>query len=103
MNRIHLMIDDSTLEILNYYKKNKKIPYSRTVENFIKIANDRLMIIDEVNDMSGLIKNLKANQYLIIDLLKQLYSDLEIENSTNPNKNLALKEFFYKRKVGHDD
>ena len=40
---------------------------------------------------------------LLIDLVKQLYSDLEIVNLTNPNRNDALKEFFKKRIIGEDD
>ena len=33
-------------------------------------------------------------------IFKQLYSDLEIENNTNPNKNISLQEF--KRKQFKD-
>ena len=63
------------------------------IKEYIKSVDEVLKKLDEIS----------SREKLLIDLVKQLYSDLEIVNLTNPNRNDALKEFFKKRIIGEDD
>ena len=103
MNRIHIIVNDDVMKLLEYYNKNNNYSYSKTINEFVELAINKKTLIDEAQKISTLVNNINNKQFLILDLLKQLYSDLEIENSTNPNKNKALADFFYKRNIGHDN
>ena len=60
-------------------------------------------LISEFQKVLKKLDEISSREKLLIDLVKQLYSDLEIVNLTNPNRNDALKEFFKKRIIGEDD
>ena len=102
MRRTHVSLDDETFQILELYRKNKKYSYSRTIKELVSLAHNYNIITDQLEKILEMINNVYGKEYLIVDLIKQLYSDLEIENHTDPNKNMSLKEFFIKRKVGTD-
>lgn len=102
MIRKHFTIDDNVLEIIDEYHKKNKLSYSKTLSELIIIANDSLRIRDSIHTIKEDVGRLKRNDYVILQLLKQLYSDLEIDNSTNPNENNALQLFFNKLKGDSD-
>lgn len=66
-----------------------------------KTEDDEL--ITEFQKVLKKLDEISSREKLLVDLVKQLYSDLEIVNLTNPNRNDALKEFFKKRIIGEDD
>ena len=62
-----------------------------------------LLFFKKVQKVLKKLDEISSREKLLVDLVKQLYSDLEIVNLTNPNRNDALKEFFKKRIIGEDD
>ena len=92
MKDLHLNVNDAAFEIINNKKLLNKYSYSKAVEELVFNAQINNELITEF-----------SREKLLVDLVKQLYSDLEIVNLTNPNRNDALKEFFKKRIIGEDD
>lgn len=102
MKDLHLNIKDEIFEIVHTRKKLNKYSYSKAVEELIE---NSLSSDDTVNELNKIIKKLDlilSKLALVISLEKQLYSDLEIVNLTDPNKNDSLKQFFKKR-ISEDD
>ena len=93
MKDLHLNVNDAAFEIINNKKLLNKYSYSKAVEELVFNAQINNELITEIS----------SREKLLVDLVKQLYSDLEIVNLTNPNRNDALKEFFKKRIIGEDD
>ena len=89
-------------EIFNKKLLNK-YSYSKAVEELVFNAEINNELISEFQKVLKKLDEISSREKLLIDLVKQLYSDLEIVNLTNPNRNDALKEFFKKRIIGEDD
>lgn len=98
MIRKHFILEDDILKIIDKYRlKYGNISYSKTLSELVRIANDSLMIQEQIQLLKESIEKVLNYNYLELDLIKQLYSDLEIQNSTNPNKNKSLQNFFKNR------
>lgn len=102
MVRKHFTIDDNVLEIIDEYHKKNGISYSNALSKLVLIANDYIKIGTDIYYIREELEKIKRNNYIILKLLKQLYSDLEIDNITNPNKNDSLQLFFNKLKGEND-
>ena len=94
---------DDAFEIINNKKLLNKYSYSKAVEELVFNAEINNELINEFQKVLKKLDEISSREKLLIDLVKQLYSDLEIVNLTNPNRNDALKEFFKKRIIGEDD
>ena len=92
-----VLVPLESLPVLNIYIAND---YG-FCGNFNAEINNEL--ISEFQKVLKKLDEISSREKLLIDLVKQLYSDLEIVNLTNPNRNDALKEFFKKRIIGEDD
>jgi len=92
--------DPSTLEKIHEYmklqNKNQNISVNELIEyGFKYINNDSEYKINNELLNKTLSKIIYSNK-----LLEQLYSDLEIDNHTNPNNNGSLNKF--KTKINKD-
>ena len=81
-------------KIIDQYAKEHKCNFSKACSDLIQSteenANKNIILInDEINNISK-----KVN--ISYSLLKQLYSDIQIENITDTKQSKSLKEF-YKR------
>ena len=103
MKDLHVNVNDDAFEIINNKKLLNKYSYSKAVEELVFNAQINNELITEFQKVLKKLDEISSREKLLIDLVKQLYSDLEIVNLTNPNRNDALKEFFKKRIIGEDD
>lgn len=103
MKELHLTVDDEVFNIINNKKVLNKYSYSKAVNDLVSVANDYDNLIQELENVKKRMDDIFAKEYLIIDLLKQLYSDMQIVNLTEPKKNDALQKFFELRRKGHND
>ena len=103
MKDLHLNVNDAAFEIINNKKLLNKYSYSKAVEELVFNAQINNELITEFQKVLKKLDEISSREKLLVDLVKQLYSDLEIVNLTNPNINDALKEFFKKRIIGEDD
>ena len=94
----HVYFSNDILNRIKDYSDKNKITFSKAVCNLVSIALDNIGLNDRIyqlqKDMSFCIN--KENQIFL--LLKQLYSDLDFENITDPNKSKAVNEFMKKIK-----
>lgn len=100
MNKIkkHISLTPESCDILKLLVKS-----SSRYKFYSDIINDALVCFSSREELEDDISKIKKNQQLLLDLVKQLYSDLQIINSTDPNKNQGLKEFYNKRIKGHSN
>ena len=103
MKDLHLNVNDAAFEIINNKKLLNKYSYSKAVEELVFNAQINNELITEFQKVLKKLDEISSREKLLVDLVKQLYSDLAIVNLTNPNRNDALKEFFKKRIIGEDD
>lgn len=103
MIRKHFILDEETIKIIDGYRMtNGKKSYSKALSELIFIAKDYMRLVQEMKKVKEEVeKNMRLN-YIQLDLLKQLYSDLEIQNLTNPTQNKPLQDFFKNLKGGLD-
>ena len=103
MKDLHVNVNDDAFEIINNKKLLNKYSYSKAVEELVFNAQINNELITEFQKVLKKLDEISSREKLLIDLVKQLYSDFEIVNLTNPSRNDALKEFFKKRIIGEDD
>lgn len=97
-----MMVDDIHLRIDR--QLNKRLEELAKVKNITKASAMRYLIMEGL-DSEELIKYIKINESRlkrIEALIKQLYSDLEMVNTTNPNQNKALQNFYKKYEKSND-
>lgn len=98
MKRTNITIQNDTDKLVREYASKNNIAFSKAIDRLIIMALEQEKNIDVINNIKNEISVNNKNSYIIIDLIKQLYSDLEIDNITDPNKNKGLKSFFNNRK-----
>lgn len=103
MKKIHVSLDESTMNKIEDFKALNNCSYSKAIMNLIDMAHEQKAFIEKIEKLYKSLNIIQNKESLIIDLLKQLYSDLEIENLTNPQLSTALQEFFKKRRMSEDD
>ena len=100
MKEVHFKISDELFSRIENYRANNN--YNKT-QAYISLFELGLTKTDEkkiFNNIISTLDKLNSRNNYVRALLEQLYSDLEIENNTNPNKNTSLQEF--KRKQFKD-
>lgn len=91
--RTHISIpEDISLKIHEYADKSG-IKYSQAVTKLVEYGLSNLEITKSINSYVGIIDRMFSKLCYSTSLLEQFYSDMEIENLTNPNKNKALEKF----------
>lgn len=103
MIKRHIYFDNDTLNILYKYQSQNNISFSQAIRDLIFIGTKNISIDKEIIELKEREEKIINVNYLQLDLIKQLYSDLEIQNITNPNKNKALQNFFKNRSGGVDE
>lgn len=98
MKRTNITIQNDTDKLVREYASKNNIAFSKAIDRLIIMALEQEKNIDIVKNIKNEISINNRNSYIIIELIKQLYSDLEIDNITDPTKNKGLKLFFNNRK-----
>lgn len=93
---IYFPIDEHN-RILEYCSNNK-LSYSNAVCRLCDIALVNIEVIERLDRLQKDVSYSINKEKTIFSLLKQLYSDLDFENITDPNKSKSVNEFMKKLK-----
>lgn len=99
MKRIdkHIYFNSKELiQKIENYRNINQITFSDAVCNLLDVALDNLEVLKKITSLEKNIDYLIKKQNITNALLKQFYSDFDVENITDPNKSEALKIFFSK-------
>lgn len=77
--------------------------YSEEICLMIEEAISNRLKQEQLNSMNNDIKYILKKVNLSYELIKQLYSDLDFTNITNPKKSYAVNEFLRKVKISKLD
>lgn len=88
---------NEVLKLEEYCKKNK-LPLSKAVCKLVNLSLDNIEVLGRIDKLQKDISHSIEKQNIIFSLLKQLYSDLDFENITDPKKSKAVNEFMNKIK-----
>lgn len=97
MKEAHFKISDELFSRIDEYRSkhnyNKTQAYLTLIELGLNKTDEKIIF----NNIISTLDKLNSRNNYVRSLLEQLYSDLEIENNTNPNKNKSLQEFKQKQ------
>lgn len=80
------------------YSKNSKMSYSSAVCKLCEIALNNIEVLDRLDKIQKDVSYSIRKENMTFSLVKQLYSDLDFENITDPNKSKSVNEFMKKFK-----
>ena len=105
MNKIdrHIVISEELHNKILTYMKESRNNYSEEISAMIEEAISNRIKQEKLNDIYKNILTLTRKTNLIYELLKQLYSDLDLTNITDVKKSYALNEFFNRIKTSKFD
>ena len=93
MSKIHIVLtNENEIKLRNYCKAND-YNLSQGINSLIEVGLDNLEYKIQSTNNYNLLSKIYSKNIYIIDLLEKLYSDLEIDNNTNPKDNKSLQEF----------
>lgn len=96
-------IDDEHEEKLLIYMNYKNIKNkSLAIRSLIDSSLEEIDYKGNIVSLHKELESIKTLNFEIISLLKQFYSDMQIENVTNINESIALKKIYDKRRLGYD-
>jgi hypothetical protein len=93
MTRTHITIPDSTNPKVKSYCESNNLKYSQSVTKLIKLGFNNIELNKSITKNNIFMDKINHKLNYTIQLLKQFYSDIEIEHLTNPNNNKALQKF----------
>lgn len=89
----HIYFSNEESARIKDYANNNNLSFSKAVCNLTNIALNNIKTEEKLYSIQRSISSLIHKQNLIFLLLKQLYSDLDFENITDPKKSKAVNEF----------
>lgn len=72
-------------------KENKK--FSQKVTELVSIGLQKEQDSTDLEELNSKIESLNKKTYIILELLKQIYSDMDFNNLSDPKKSYALNKF----------
>ena len=75
------------------YSELRKINYSEAVCQLVTLGLNNMDLTKAIQKNNALMDKIYSKSVYSTDLLEQLYSDLEIDMISDPNKNQALNKF----------
>ena len=99
----HFSIPEELHKKVLLYMKESKNNYSEEICLMIEEAISNRLSCELLNSMNNDIKYILKKVNLSYELIKQLYSDLDLTNITDPKKSYAVNEFLRKVKVSKLD
>jgi len=95
--RTHITFTDENARILNEYQIEHPKGVSSYVNYLMECGIKYLSKENNTEININLLNKILSKTIYTRDLLEQLYSDLEIDNHTNPNNNKSLNQFKSKK------
>lgn len=103
MIRKHITLKEELDERINKFCKDNSFIYSHAIRVLIENGLNNYDLMKKLDINNSLMEKIFSRQIYIRDLLEQLYTDMEIENHLNPNKNKALQQLKKERYKGNID
>lgn len=97
--RTHISIPSEIDTIIKNYANKNGLKYSQAVSKLIELGSSNIDLNKYITDNNGILDRIFSKLCFNTSLLEQFYSDMEIDNLTNPNKNSTLNKF--KNKFNH--
>lgn len=92
---------DNELKIMS---KENKITYTCLVVDLIRSAVKEKNKLQKIEDLESKLIYIKNKINLTLELLMQIYADMDFDNIKDIKNSTALKKFFRKRKdINYDD
>lgn len=95
----HVTIPKELHDKIVTYKKENNTTYSKEICNMIEEAISNRVKQEQLNKIENELLYILKKVNLIYELEKQMYSDLNLSNITDPKKSYAVNEFIKKVKV----
>lgn len=94
----HIYFSNEEVARIEDYRKKNKLTFSSSVCKLVDIALNNIELLDRIDKLQKDISYSIMKQNTTFSLVKQLYSDLQFENITDPNKSKSVNEFMKKLK-----
>lgn len=91
--RTHISIPFDIDSQIQEYSGLRKINYSEAVCQLVTLGLNNMDLTKAIQKNNALMDKIYYKSVYSNDLLEQLYSDLEIDMISDPNKNQALNKF----------
>lgn len=92
---IHFQVDADTKSKIDKYTKEMNITTSKLMRKFINNGFNNIHSLDRIQTLDYKFDKLEIRLKRLERLIKQFYSDLGIDNHTNPNNNECLQKFYH--------
>ena len=93
MNDIHIKISSEIDNKLRNYCKINGYNLSQGINNLIEFGLKKIDYTKQLDSNTKYLSKIYSKNVYIIELIEKMYSDLEIDNNTNPKDNKSLQEF----------
>lgn len=93
MKRTHISIPEKTHSVINSFAINNGINFSQAITKLVDAGISNIELNKSMKSYVEVLDRIYSKLYFNTALLEQLYSDLEIDTLSNPNKNPALEKF----------
>lgn len=89
----HISISYDIDNIILNYSNRCNITFSEAVSELVKNGLSNIELNKTINSYNGLLDRISSKLSYNTLLLEQFYSDMEIDELTNPNKSKGLEKF----------
>ena len=93
MSELHIKLSSEVDNKLRKYCNTNKFNFSEGISNLIEIGLDNIDCRKQIDFTISMLSKIYSKNAYIVDLIEKLYSDLEIDNNTNPKDNKCLQDF----------
>lgn len=94
----HITMSKDLEKSINKICKEENKKFSKKVNELLMLALKEENDSTELQKIYSKVETLNQKVYIILELLKQIYSDMDFNNLSDPNKSFALNEFLKKVK-----
>lgn len=104
MIRTHISVSEKIDTIIKDYCIKYNLKYSQAVAKLIELGSSNIEVNKAININNNMMDKMYSKLSYTTSLLEQFYSDMELDELTNPNNNKALEKFRNKRaRFKYDD
>jgi len=89
----HITLPKEIEQSINKLCKEEHKKFSQKVTELLIIALTQESESSELEKINLKVESLNQKVYILLELLKQIYSDMDFNNLSDPRKSFALNEF----------
>lgn len=103
LKKLQVYVDDELFQKINDYSKSRSKDISNTIKELIKMGLKTSKYDKDISLLTNSIKKNNNKLNFLVMLIKQIYSDLEIENPTDYRNNKILRKLERDFSIGITD